>query len=299
MHRSRRLLTTPIVVSFLLCPSSTVLAHQGADGRPASPALNDAIRISVSSAGREVLTALATNPSDKTRLLEIKEVQAELRLEGDVLGKVKLALKGHSGKRRKLNLDTMQALKAAADGAGGEKLSDEEASKLRSGVIKKSADLRTKTHKMLAALLAKEQWERLEQLQLQRKLTDGVHSVLMEQEVAKKLKITSPQTKTLEAIKREVEKSRDQERDERRAVMQEAIQAGGDPDMRRETLRAMLEDLQATREKRNKQRDERALALLSDEQRKMFGAMKGKAFKFPKSKRGVSGFGARGGRIGP
>ena len=299
MHHSRRLLTTPIVVLFLLSASSTVFAQQRAFGRPPSPELGDAIRIAITDAGREVIAALGTKPSTKSRLLQIKEVQAELKLEGDVLGKVKLALKGYSGKNRQINLDTIKALKAAED---GEQLGDEEASKLRSEVIEKITNLQTKTNKRLAALLTKDQWERLEQLQLQRKLTDGVHAVFLEKEMANKLKITPSQTKKLEAIEQEVKKSRDQERDEKRAVMQDAREAGGDTETRVEILRAMLEDLQATRAKRSKQRDEKAIALLSEEQRRMFGAMKGKAFKFPKSKRAVGGVGRGGGggvRVGP
>ncbi len=286
MHHSRRLLTTPIVVLFLLSASSTVFAQQRAIGRPASPELSDVIQLAMNEAGREVLAALRTKPSAKFRLLNIEEVQAELKFEEDVLGKVKLALKDHSGENLQINQDTVKALKAAGNG----ELSDEEASKLRLEVKKKITDLQTKTNKMLDALLTKEQSERLEQLQLQRKLTDGVHSVLLEEEMADKLKITPSQTKELEAIKQEVKDSRDLEQVEKRAMIEKARQAGPDPELRMEIMRTLLEDQKATRLERSKQRDEKAIDLLSKEQRKMFGEMKGEAFTFPKSKR-ASGFG--------
>ena len=299
MHDSGRLLVAVIVVTFLPSPASSVFAQRAGDGGDASPELNNAIRLRIG-AGRNVLSALPTMRKDKTQLLQIKAVQEELKLEGDVLEKVKLALKGHSGKRRQLYTETVKAVKTAADGNEREQLSEELASKLRAEVVEKATKLRTRTDKILAALLTRKQWERLGQLHLQRKLSDGVHAVLLEKNNAKKLAITREQTTKLQALKQEAEKNREQERTERLDMMKGALQAEGDRDANRSQLRELLKDLQATQAKRRKQYDEKAIASLSDEQRKTFNAMKGRKFTFPKSARSVSSGGGGGGfRISP
>ena len=169
-----------------------------------------------------------------------------------------------------------------------DRLSEELASKLRAEVVEKATKLRTRTDKILAALLTRKQWERLGQLHLQRKLSDGVHAVLLEKDNAKKLAITQEQTTKLQALKQEAEKNREQERTERLDMMKGALQAEGDRDANRRQLRELLKDLQATQAKRRKQYDEKAIASLSDEQRKTFNAMKGRKFTFPKSARSVS-----------
>ena len=119
MRHSRRLPTAWIFACFLLCPTSWVCAQGADDGRAARPEPGEGIRIRLGpGVGRNVLSAIPSYRNDKTWLLEITAVQEELKLEGDVLKKVKLAMKGHSTVRRQINVDTLRALKAATEGNG-------------------------------------------------------------------------------------------------------------------------------------------------------------------------------------
>ena len=126
MRHSRRLPTAWIFACFLLCPTSWVCAQGADDGRAARPEPGEGIRIRLGpGVGRNVLSAIPSYRNDKTWLLEITAVQEELKLEGDVLKKVKLAMKGHSTVRRQINVDTLRALKAATEGNGRQRKATE------------------------------------------------------------------------------------------------------------------------------------------------------------------------------
>lgn len=195
---------------------------------------------------------------DKLTLASAKPIQEELKLGEDELFFVKQL-------SDELRADSRELF----TGLDFRNLSDEK----REELGKKRAELVKEAEKGLAELLTEAQSKRLDEIALQ---LMGMRA-LSNEDVAKKLKMTSDQKKSIE----DARKSAD---DERRKMFEEMRAGGG--------FEGVREKMEASRKKS----DEKMLAVLSDEQKKQFDEMKGKPFEVdPRSLFGGRG---RGGQRG-
>jgi len=177
---------------------------------------------------------------DKLTLVSAKPVQEELKLGEDELFFVKQL-------SDELRADSRELF----TGLDFRNLSDEK----REELGKKRAALVKEAEKGLVELLTEAQSKRLDEIALQ---IMGLRA-LANEDVAKKLKMTSEQKKGVE----DARKSAD---DERRKMFEEMRAGGG--------FEGMREKMEASRKKS----DEKLLAVLTDDQKKQFADMKGKPF---------------------
>lgn len=157
-----------------------------------------------------------------------------------------------------------------AGGARGNlrNLSEEERNKLLAELRKQAQERNKTAREELAKVLKPKQVQRLEQIALQ---LEGTRA-LTNPEIIAKLKLSDDQVKKVQAV--EVENVR---------AMRELFQ-GGNVENAREKIAEI-----------RKSGEEKALAVLSDDQKKQFAEMKGKPFELPQ---GAFGRGRRGGRGG-
>jgi hypothetical protein len=111
-------------------------------------------------------------------------------------------------------------------------------------------------------ILDDKQTARMKELSLQRRNVEA----LEDKEVAESLKLTEEQGKKLIDIRNEAADKQD-------AIIQEAIKSGGD----RSKIREKIEELR-------KELGDKALAVLTTEQREQFDKMKGAKFNFPRQR---------------
>jgi len=207
---------------------------------------------------------------DKFGLLRLEQVQTELKVTAEQKEKITAAQKTLSEEMRA----AMPARQA------GQQLTPEERQKRMEESTKKRQEITTANEKKLDALLNADQVKRLNQIALQQK---GVQA-LKDKAVVDALKITAEQTKKVdEAIKWGQEEQ------------QKLFSApGGTPGERpnREAMTARMEKMQALR----KEIETKAMAALTDAQKKQFEEMKGATFTIDRSafQRGGAGGGRRG-----
>lgn len=201
---------------------------------------------------------------DKLTLVAAKPIQEELKLGEDELFFVKQLTEDFRADSRELFA-----------GIDFRSLSDEERRTKFEEVGKKRAALVKESEKGLAALLTAAQSKRLDEIALQ---LMGV-GALSNEDVAKKLKLTSDQKKGVE----EAIKAAD---DDRQKMFEEMRAAGGGA--------GGFEGIREKMEEARKKSDAKVLAVLSDEQKKQFDEMKGKPSEI--DRRALFSFGGRGGQ---
>jgi len=202
---------------------------------------------------------------DKLTLASAKPIQEELKLGEDELYFVKQLAEV-------LRADSSELFK----GIDFRSLPEDERRTKFEELGKKRSSLVKEAEKDLAEFLSEAQSKRLDEIALQ---IMGLRA-LANEEVAKKLKMTSEQKKGVE----DARKSAD---DDRRKMFEEMRAGGG--------FEGIREKMEAARKKS----DEKLLAVLSDDQKKQFADMKGKPFDVdPRSLFGGGRGGQRGGQPG-
>lgn len=202
---------------------------------------------------------------DKLTLASAKPVQEELKLGEDELFFVK-----------QLSDELRENSRALFTGIDFRSLSEEERRSKFEEMGKKRAELVKESEKGLAELLSKEQVKRLDEIALQ---LMGIRA-LGNEDVQKKLKVTSDQKTGID----DAFKAADEDR---RKMFEEMRASGGG----RDGFEAMREKFEEARKKS----DEKVLAVLTDKQKKKFDDMKGKPFEV--DRRALFSFG-RGGQPG-
>ena len=214
---------------------------------------------------------------NKLTLASAKPIQEELKLGEDELFFV-----------AQLNEDFRTDSRELYSGIDWRSLSEEERKTKFEEVGKKRTALVKESEKGLAELLTESQSKRLDEIALQ---LMGVRA-LSNDDVAKKLKLTSEQKKGVE----DAFKTTD---DDRRKMFEELRSGGGG----RSGLEAMREKFDEARKKG----DAKVIAVLTADQKKQFDEMKGKPFEVDRrallsggrgGQQGSSRGGDRGGRPG-
>jgi hypothetical protein len=203
---------------------------------------------------------------DKLTLASAKPIQEELKLGEDELFFVAQLTEDFRADSRELFA-----------GIDFRSLSEEDRRAKFGELGKKRAELVKESEKGLTELLTEAQSKRLDEIALQ---LMGVRA-LANEDVAKKLKMTSDQKKGVE----DASKAADDERRKMFEEMRAADGAGGGFEGMREKM-----------EESRKKSDKKILAVLSDEQKKQFDDMKGKPFEV--DPRALFSRGGRGGDRG-
>ncbi|MBI2827634.1 MAG: hypothetical protein HYX69_23405 [Planctomycetia bacterium] len=185
-----------------------------------------------------------TAEGSKVGLLGMETVQKELKLSADQTATVQKM----AGEMRSQMQETFSGLQDLSAEERREKMTE-----MRAEMAKMSKAAYAKAD----ALLNPEQRERLNQLSLQQRGTAG----LSDPETATALKLSDEQKQKLKALAEAAQ-------EQRRAAFQAAGGGGGGGG--RERFAAM-----------QKEQDEKAMQVLSAEQRDQFEKMKGKKFEFP------------------
>lgn len=182
---------------------------------------------------------------DKLTLVAARPIQEELKLGEDELFLINKLVEDHRSETR-----------ALFSGIDFRSLSEEDRRSKFEELTKKRTELARESEKGLAEFLTEPQAKRLNEIAVQ---LQGVRA-LTDDDVAKKLKLTSDQKKKVEDALKAV--------DEDRRKMFEQLRAGGDG------FEGMREKMEEARRKS----DARVLAVLSGDQQKQFDEMKGKPF---------------------
>ena len=183
---------------------------------------------------------------DKLTLVAAKPVQEELKLGEDELFLINKLVEDHRAETRGL-----------FTGIDFRSLSEDDRRARFEEVGKKRAEMVKEAEKGLAEFLSEAQAKRLDEIALQ---LQGIRA-LTNEDVAKKLKLTSDQQKSVE----DALKSAD---DDRRKMFEELRAGGGGFEGMREKM-----------EEARKNSDAKVLAVLSADQKKQFDDMKGKPFE--------------------
>jgi hypothetical protein len=205
---------------------------------------------------------------DKLTLVSAKPIQDELKLGEDELFLVK-----------QLSDELRANSRELMTGIDFRSLPEDERRTKFEELGKKRAELVKESEKGLAELLTEAQSKRLDEIALQ---LMGIRA-LANEDVAKKLKLSSDQKKGVEDALKSAEDDRRKMFEEMRAGGQ-AGGAGG------------FEGMREKMEEARKKGEDKLLAVLSDEQKKQFEDMKGKAFEV--DRRALFSFGGRGGQPG-
>lgn len=205
---------------------------------------------------------------DKSMLLRSTQVQEELKVSEEQKGKIEEALTAYQEKsRERLNMQGLRDLSA------------EEREKRMEEWRKAREKLSDELDKDLAKILNKDQMKRLNGIQVQQQ---GIMA-LMNEKVAKELKITEEQKKKLEAAQEEGR--------EKQMKLFEDMRAEGGGQPNREAMTQMREKREAIQ----KETEAAILGVLTADQKKAFDEMKGKPFELDRQSlmRGRGGFGGQ------
>ncbi len=175
-------------------------------------------------------------------LLRMEAVQKELKMTPDQIGKI-------DAKQQDVRSQMQELMQSS--GGNFQDMSQEDREKF-------TAKMQDIQHKAVADILTSDQMKRFDQLELQRQ---GPLMGLLRKDVADKLKITDDQHKQLVDLRQHMMENM-------RSIFQSA---GGQPS---EDTRKQMQDLQ-------KSSNEKAVALLTDDQKKQWKDMLGDPFEFP------------------
>ena len=192
---------------------------------------------------------------NKLRLLGVKQVQEEIKLDDEQKELIGESLKEHGEKTRKLR-----------EGIDWRSLGEEERREKYTELVAKTKKLDSETEDVVLLLLDDVQSKRLTEVTVQ---SNGIGALNLDF-VKKDLKIS-------EDLQKKIQEASTAARTERfntmRKLFEEAQQeAGGDRDKARDIVRKKMEE-------QRKESDKKVLALLSDSQRKQFEEMKGEKFQ--------------------
>jgi Spy/CpxP family protein refolding chaperone len=212
---------------------------------------------------------------DKVALMGSEQVKKELKVTEEQGKKIEEVLASHR-----------EALRGSFGGGNFRDLSDEERQKAMDEMAKKRAELVKKTDGALAAVLNKEQVQRLNEIHVQQQ---GVEA-LNDEAVVAALKLTDEQKAKIKGVIT----TRDEELAKLRPTRRRGEGGDGPP--------GGGEEARAKIDKVRKDADTAAFAVLTKEQNESLAKLKGAAFELDRSTlRGAGGFGGggRGGRGGP
>ena len=217
---------------------------------------------------------------DRSMLLRAEQVRKELKIEEAQAATIDAALEAFREERNAAPRPDRDALS---------KMSEEERTALFEKSQKERAELSKKTDEALGAMLEPEQSTRLDQIAMQLKLNMATVPTLKSDDMKSKLSLTEEQIAKLD----EAEKAAAADMTKMFSEMRAAgggQPGGGQPGGGREAFAAMQEKMMAARAKSA----EAAMAVLTDEQKKVIDELKGAKFELD-----LSALGGRGGFGGP
>lgn len=215
---------------------------------------------------------------DRSMLLRAEQVRKELKIEEAQAATIDAALEAFREERN-------AAPRPDRDAIG--KMSEEEQAAFREKSQKERAELSKKTDEALGAMLEPEQAKRLDQIAMQIKLNMATGATLKSDDMKSKLSLTVEQVTKLDEAEKAATADMMKMFEEMRAAGGGGQPGGG------AGFAAMHEKMTAARAKST----EAALAVLTDEQKKMIDELKGA--KFELDVRALMGMGGRGGDGGP
>ena len=217
---------------------------------------------------------------DRSMLLRAEQVRKELKIEEAQAATIDAALEAFREERNAAPRPDREALS---------KMSEEERTALFEKSQKERAELSKKTDEALGAMLEPEQSTRLDQIAMQLKLNMATVPTLKSDDMKSKLSLTEEQIAKLDDAEKAATADMMKMFSEMRAAGG-GQPGGGQPGGGREAFAAMQEKMMAARAKSA----EAAMAVLTDEQKKMIDELKGAKFELD-----LSALGGRGGFGGP
>ncbi len=223
---------------------------------------------------------------DRSMLLRAEQVRKELKIEEAQAATIDAALEAFREERNAAPRPDRDALS---------KMSEEERTALFEKSQKERAELSKKTDEALGAMLEPEQSTRLDQIAMQLKLNMATVPTLKSDDMKSKLSLTEEQIAKLDEAEKAAAADMTKMFSEMRAAGGGQPGAGGQPGGAgggREAFAAMQEKMTAARAKSA----EAAMAVLTDEQKKVIDELKGAKFELDL---GALMGGGRGGFGGP
>lgn len=218
----------------------------------------------------------------RATLLGNDTIRKELMIEEAQAATIDAAIDAYREERRNAARPDFQAIQG---------MSEEERTAFFEKMIKEREESVKKSDADMNALLEAEQVKRLDEIVLQARLKMALIPTLKGEELAGKLSLTDDQKAKLTSV----EEAANKKREEAMAAMRENFTPGGD----REQMREMMEKMQAEGEKRQKETEAEAMAVLTDEQKKTLEGLTGKVVELDaRMLRGGGGFGGPGGGFG-
>ncbi|MBL8815868.1 MAG: Spy/CpxP family protein refolding chaperone [Planctomyces sp.] len=213
----------------------------------------------------------------RATLLGMEQIRKELMIEEAQATTIDAAIEAYREERRNAARPDFQAIQG---------MSEEERTAFFEKMQKDREEATKKSDADMNALLEADQVKRLDEIVLQAKLKLALIPTLKGEELAKKLSLTEDQTAKLTSV----EEAANAKRDEAMAAMRENFTPGGD----REQMREMMEKMQAEGEKRQKETETEAMAVLTDEQKSTLEGLKGKTVELDARMLRGGGFGGGG-----
>lgn len=216
---------------------------------------------------------------DHATLLRSTQVREELKIGDDQAETVDAALQAYRQEQRSIlpDRDSFQGQSREERRETFEKLQNQR------------QELSTKTDEVLAALLAPEQLERLDQIVLQIQFRSNPVETVTSDELRKKLELTDEQVAELQ----KADEAANEKRREMFSQMFSRNREGGRPD--REEMQKLREQMQEQQQKLNQEAQASVMGVLSDEQEQVFAKATGENFELDmRSLRGGRGGFGRG-----
>ena len=204
---------------------------------------------------------------DRSMLLRAEQVRKELKIEEAQAATIDAALEAFREERNAAPRPDRDAIS---------KMSEEEQTALREKSQKEREELSKKMDEALGAMLEPEQAKRLDQIALQMKLNTATVATLKSDDMKSKLALTDDQAAKLDEAEKAATADMMKMFEETRAAGGGGQPGGGQPGGGgREGFAAMQEKWTAARAKST----EAAMAVLTDEQKKMIEELKGAKFE--------------------
>lgn len=215
---------------------------------------------------------------DRAALLRIEKVRLELKIEEAQAATIDAALDAYNEQRNASPRPDREAF---------EKMTEDERNAYMEKSRKEREELSKKTDEILVALLEEPQVKRLDEVAVQARLAMSAAMTLKADDMRGKLMISEDQIARLDEAQKAVD-------EERQRAFQEAFAAGGGGQGGdREAMRAKMGEMMATFQKKSM---DAAIAVLTEDQKKMLDGMKGAAFELTmRDFMGGRGFGPPGG----
>ena len=198
---------------------------------------------------------------DRAALLRIEKVRLELKIEEAQAATIDAALDAYNEQRDASPRPDREAF---------EKMTEEERNAYMEKSRKEREELSKKTDEILVALLEEPQVKRLDEVAIQARMAMSGSATLKADDIKGKLMITDEQIAKLDEAQKVLD-------EERQKAFQEAFAGGGGGQGGdREAMRAKMTEMMAAMQKKS---TEAAMAVLTDDQKKVLDGMKGAAFE--------------------